>query len=84
MILQKTYNPTGLPIVETAQIVDVDLISATPLMLARSGSVYSLTDDANMLLNGQLFYLFDSTTGVITFGFPFNSGEDIELIYKTI
>lgn len=84
MILQKTYYPTGLPIAEITQITDIDLISCTMLMLSRSGSVYSLTDDVGMLTNGQLFYLFNASTGVITFEIPFNSGEDVEIVYKTI
>jgi hypothetical protein len=78
MVLRKTYFPLGLPATESEEIFDPALAYVQPLMVSRSGMVFSLTDNDALLLNGGL------SLGVLRFGIPFNTGEDIEIVYKTI
>jgi len=84
MILRKTYLPAGLPVVESEQIYDAALAYVQPLMVSRSGMLFNQTTDASLLLNGGLFYLYNASLGLLTFGIPFNTGEDVEIVYKTI
>lgn len=84
MTTRKTYFPVGLPAVEAEQIIDAALAYVQPLMVSRSGMVLSLTDNDALLQNGGLFYKHNPFLGVLTFGYPFNQGEDIEVVYKTI
>jgi hypothetical protein len=84
MITRKTYFPLGLPATESEEIFDPALAYVQPLMVSRSGMVFSLTDNDALLLNGGLFYQYSPSLGVLRFGIPFNTGEDIEIVYKTI
>jgi hypothetical protein len=84
MVLRKTYYPQGLPITESTQVYDASLLYIQPLMVSRSGMLFNLTDNDALLQNGGLFYQYSPSLGMLTFGIPFNDGEDIEVVYKTI
>lgn len=84
MTIRKTYYPNGLPAAEVTQISDVSLAYVQPLMVSRSGVVFNETDNDALLLNGGIFYEYNPSLGVLTFGIPFQLGEDVEVIYKTL
>lgn len=83
MILRKTYYPGGLPAVETS-IFDAAIAYVQVLMVARSGTLLNETESDAALQDGGLFYQYNPSLGVLTFGYPFNQGEDITIVYKTI
>lgn len=74
----------GIPASESDEIFDAALTYVQPLMVSRSGMVFNLTENDALLLNGGLFYQYNPSLGSLKFGFPFNQGEDIEIVYKTI
>ena len=84
MTTKKTYRPAGLPSVESQSISDAAIAYVNMLMVSRSGTLLNQTDNPALLNDGGLFYLYNPSYGMLTFGYPFNSGEDIEIVYKTI
>ena len=84
MVIKKTYYPAGLPAVEAYAIVDASLAYVQPLMVARSGTVHSQTDNDAILISGSPFYQYDPFIGSIIFNpnIPFESNESINVIYE--
>lgn len=85
MVVKKTYYPIGLPAAENIGISDAALAYVQPLMVARSGVVFNLTDNDGVLISGSPFYQYTPSTGTITFNpnIPFESNESINVIYET-
>lgn len=85
MTVKKTYYPLGLPAVENSGITDAALAYVQPLMVSRSGVVFSLTENDALLISGSPFYQYTPSTGTITFNpnIPFESNESINVIYET-
>lgn len=85
MVIKKTYYPIGLPAVENTGISDAALAYVQPLMVARSGVVFNLTDNDGVLISGNPFYKYTPSTGTIQFNpnIPFESNESINVIYET-
>lgn len=84
MVLRKTYFPLGLPAAESQEIFDAALTYVQPLMVSRSGTVLVQVEPDRIIDEGQLFYIYNPSLGKLIFGYPFNEGEDIEIVYKTI
>lgn len=85
MVVKKTYYPAGLPAVENSAINDAALAYVQPLMVSRSGVVFSLTDNDALLISGSPYYQYNPSIGSIIFNqnIPFESNESINIIYET-
>jgi len=59
-------------------VVSSTLVGKTILLVARTGSIYKKTTGTPTYRE----FSFDSSTGTITFGFAFNSNEDVVVNYK--
>ena len=82
MTLKKTYYPlAGL-----LDITDSAIAYVQVLMVARSGVIYDIIENNNDVFINTRQIRYAPSYGTIFFNeyIPFNTDEDIEIIYKTI
>lgn len=82
MTTKKTYYPLfGL-----IDITDANIAYVTMLMVSRSGVVYDVVIDNDDVFINTRQVRYAPAFGSLNFNeyIPFNQGEDIEIVYKTV